>query len=75
MTINNKDIPKFYDGFNAESFKKFGINIRHRTIFKNLKTAGLLPSHNVLEIGCGTGPVTSLIAKYCNKGKGCCSYI
>ena len=39
------------------------INIRHRTIFKNLKKVGLKPDSNVLEIGCGIGTVSHLILK------------
>src|SRR5437016_5619241 len=69
MEIKRKDISKFYDTYNTGQLKKLGVNIRHRTILKNLKKAGLLPRHNVLEIGCGIGTVTSLIAKYCKQGK------
>lgn len=68
MEQSSKDISSFYDGF-ASHQKKTGTNIRHRTIFRNLKNAGLKKDSSVLEIGCGIGTVTSLIAKYALKAK------
>ena len=49
-----EQVKEYYDTF-KEHQKQLGINIRHRTIFKNLKSAGLKPNSNVLEIGCGIG--------------------
>ncbi len=62
-----EQVKEYYDTF-KEHQKKIGINIRHRTIFKNLKNAGLKPNSNVLEIGCGIGTVSHLILKYITNG-------
>ena len=63
MTSTTKEqVKEYYDTF-KEHQKKLGINIRHRTILKNLKNAGLKPNSNVLEIGCGIGTVSHLILK------------
>ena len=64
----NKEISDYYDNYKFKQINE-GINIRHRTIFRNLKKHGLKPHHNVLEIGCGIGTVTKLIAKHATKGK------
>jgi len=62
-----EQVQTYYDTF-KEHQKKLGINIRHRTIFKNLKKAGLKTNSNVLEIGCGIGTVSNLILKYITDG-------
>lgn len=62
-----EQVKEYYDTF-KEHQKKLGINIRHRTIFKNLKEAGLKHNSNVLEIGCGIGTVSNLILKYISEG-------
>ena len=62
-----EQVKEYYDTF-KEHQKKLGINIRHRTIFKNLKNVGLKPNSNVLEIGCGIGTVSHLILKYITEG-------
>jgi len=62
-----EQVKDYYDTF-KEHQKQLGINIRHRTIFKNLKQAGLKPNSNVLEIGCGIGTVSNLILKYITEG-------
>ncbi|MEO8760472.1 MAG: class I SAM-dependent methyltransferase [Bacteroidia bacterium] len=73
MTDNNsinttkKEVEEFYDTFKAHQ-KKLGVNIRHRTIFKNLKKVGLTNQSNVIEIGCGIGTLSSLIIKYLSSG-------
>lgn len=59
---DNAQVSDWYDGFTAHQ-SKLGINIRHRTILKNAKRAGLKDGMRVLEIGCGIGTVTSLLAK------------
>lgn len=61
-------IAKFYDKY-TDYQSKVGVNIRHRTIYKNIKREGLMPDSNVLEIGCGIGTLTGLIAKVVTKGK------
>jgi len=61
-------VSDFYDEYTEQQFQK-GIHIRHRTILQNLKKAGLKASSKVLEIGCGIGTVTHLIAKATPNGK------
>ncbi|RNI28054.1 class I SAM-dependent methyltransferase [Rufibacter immobilis] len=61
-------VSDFYDDYTEQQFKK-GIHIRHRTILKNLKKAGLTAEAKVLEIGCGIGTVTHLLAKATPNGK------
>lgn len=68
MTTTTKEqVKEYYDTF-KEHQKKLGINIRHRTILKNLKNAGLKSNSNVLEIGCGIGTVSHLILKQIPEG-------
>lgn len=68
MSATTKEqVKEYYDTF-KEHQKKLGINIRHRTILKNLKSAGLKPDSNVLEIGCGIGTVSHLILKHITQG-------
>ena len=62
-----EEVKEYYDTF-KEHQKQLGINIRHRTILKNLKNAGLKANSNVLEIGCGIGTVSHLILKYITEG-------
>ncbi len=62
-----EEVKEYYDTF-KEHQKQLGINIRHRTILKNLKNAGLKTNSNVLEIGCGIGTVSHLILKYITEG-------
>jgi 2-polyprenyl-3-methyl-5-hydroxy-6-metoxy-1,4-benzoquinol methylase len=62
-----EEVKEYYDTF-KEHQKQLGINIRHRTILKNLKNAGLNANSNVLEIGCGIGTVSHLILKYITEG-------
>lgn len=62
-----EQVKEYYDTF-KEHQKQLGINIRHRTIFKNLKKAGLKSNSNVLEVGCGIGTVSNLILKYITDG-------
>lgn len=64
---SKEQVEEFYNSF-KEHQKKLGVNIRHRTIFKNLKKAGLKPESNVLEVGCGIGTVSSLIISYIKSG-------
>lgn len=64
---DNEEVAKYYDNFKQHQ-KKLGINIRHRTIFKNLKKAGLSPNSKVLEIGCGIGTVSHLILGHITQG-------
>ncbi|HET7027911.1 MAG TPA: class I SAM-dependent methyltransferase [Candidatus Limnocylindrales bacterium] len=53
---------EFYDEF-AEAQALGGINARHLAIDRWLERFGLRPGMDVLEIGCGVGTQTELIAK------------
>ncbi|MCC6370125.1 MAG: class I SAM-dependent methyltransferase [Bacteroidia bacterium] len=61
------EVENFYNTF-KEHQKKLGVNIRHRTIFKNLKNAGLKPNSKVIEVGCGIGTVSGLIINFLTEG-------
>lgn len=63
----NSSVSDWYDDFSAQQ-ARLGINIRHRTILRNARRAGLRNGMRVLEIGCGIGTVTSLLAKVNTKG-------
>lgn len=67
-TTSKKQVEDFYNQF-KEHQKRLGINIRHRTIFKNLKKAGLKANSNVLEVGCGIGTVSHLILNFIKQGR------
>jgi cyclopropane fatty-acyl-phospholipid synthase-like methyltransferase len=64
---SKQEVKIFYNTF-KEHQKKLGVNIRHRTIFRNLKKIGLKPDSHVLEIGCGIGTVSSLILSFLKTG-------
>lgn len=59
-----EEIINYYNTF----AKKQGINKRHHSILNKVITCGLKKDDNVLEIGCGIGTFTSLIAKYLENG-------
>lgn len=54
-------VVSFYDQF-AEKQEKTGINSRHLSILDKVKQAGLKPEHRILEVGCGIGTVSHLLA-------------
>lgn len=58
----NNSVSDWYDGFSVLQART-GVNIRHRTILRNARRAGLRNGMHVLEIGCGIGTVTGLLAK------------
>lgn len=62
------EVVGFYDEY-VRKQEKIGVNIRHRSIMYHLKRAGLRKNSTVLEIGCGIGTVTGLLAKSCSQGK------
>jgi trans-aconitate 2-methyltransferase len=45
-----------------------GVNARHKSIARLLISFGLQPDHRVLEIGCGIGTVTGLVAEKLSAG-------
>ena len=68
VKVTNSQVADFYNKFSTDQ-KKTGINLRIRTVFKLLKKTGLNKNSKVLEIGCGVGNLTSLIAKVVTSGK------
>lgn len=64
--MDNK-VAEFYDQF-ADNQIKIGVNSRHLSIINKLIKAGLKSNHHVLEVGCGIGTVSHLIAKKTQKG-------
>src|SRR5450759_324058 len=61
------DVKTFYDEY-VECQTTVGINDRHRSILKWLQQSGLRPDHRVLEIGCGVGTLTQLLAEALPQG-------
>lgn len=62
-----KEVENFYDDF-AKAQNITGINKRHYSIKNWCLKFGLKPNSKVLEIGCGIGTFTELIANYCVDG-------
>lgn len=62
-----KKVEDYYDKFSSQQVKT-GINKRHRSIHQWLLKMGLQPHHNCLEIGCGIGTQTELLAGYIKTG-------
>ncbi|MEY3416915.1 MAG: hypothetical protein RL711_1060 [Bacteroidota bacterium] len=61
-------VSTYYDGF-ASKQQNVGINVRHLTIYNNIKKLGLNPDSKILEIGCGIGNFTHFIASQITTGK------
>lgn len=57
---SNERTVRYYDEF-IERQEKVGVNERHQSIAKKSVSRGLKNDHEVLEIGCGIGTLTSLI--------------
>jgi trans-aconitate 2-methyltransferase len=70
MQKDKEQVSAYYDQLwnEYEQTKLSKPNSRHRTIFKNLKRAGLQPNSSVLEIGCGVGSLSGLIIGYLTDG-------
>lgn len=66
--VDKGQVEEFYDSF-VKTQKKIGVSVRHHLIHKKLKSLGLKPNSNVLEVGCGIGTVSSLIIKSIPNGK------
>ncbi|HOX87890.1 MAG TPA: class I SAM-dependent methyltransferase [bacterium] len=66
-STDSHQVRSYYDTFSQQQLKT-GVNIRHRTILRNLKQLGLRRDSAVLEIGCGIGILTRLLGGYCHKG-------
>jgi len=61
-------ISEYYDSHATGVQERVGVNIRHRAIMRRLLRAGLRSNHHVLEIGCGVGTLTGLLAKQVTSG-------
>ncbi len=57
----------FYDNFNLNR-KGVYRNLRHYKIINLLFNVGLNRKSHVLEIGCGSGPISIIVANYLKKG-------
>ncbi len=76
MSIDNEqyttpeagEVAAYYDGHATKVQKRVGVNERHRSILHRLKRSGLRYDHQVLEIGCGIGTLTSLLVKKVPEG-------
>jgi len=66
--MDNNNTSAYYDNYVTRQVKA-GINPRHKSIIKFFKQQDLQKYHNVLEIGCGIGTVSELIAKYIKQGR------
>ncbi len=64
---NKESVSKYYDGYVGIQ-EKIGINSRHFHIIDKLSKSGLKPHHHVLEVGCGIGTVSQLIARKVSRG-------
>lgn len=67
-SISPQEVSRFYDAYvNRQTV--VGVNERHRRIMHWLEKAGLHAGSNVLEIGCGVGTQTGLIARRITSGR------
>lgn len=63
-----EEIKQYYDAFSAEQVET-GVNKRHRAILGWVKRFGVKSNDAVLEVGCGIGTFTSLLATQVRYGK------
>ncbi len=63
-----KEISEFYDQY-TEQQKKMWHNERHYFLIDQLKKAGIKNNSKVLEVGCGIGTMTNLIAPILKDGQ------
>jgi cyclopropane fatty-acyl-phospholipid synthase-like methyltransferase len=67
--VNNlQNVGEFYDDFSKKQVVT-GTNLRHYYLFTKIVKSGLKRNHDVLEIGCGIGTLTSLLYSYLKNGK------
>ncbi|RAI92034.1 class I SAM-dependent methyltransferase [Algoriphagus yeomjeoni] len=68
MKEDKDKVVSFYDQF-ADKQEKTGINSRHLSILDKVKDAGLNANNSVLEVGCGIGTVSHLLANQVKQGE------
>jgi len=61
------DVAGYYDEY-VHRQSAVGVNKRHRAILGWLQKLGMRPHHSVLELGCGIGTLTGLLAKELDSG-------
>ncbi len=66
--MDNEQISGFYDDFSAAQ-EETGINERLISLFRRMKNLGLKSETNILELGCGVGAFTKMLAKAVKTGK------
>lgn len=66
--FDRSEISQFYGTFREEE-GSLKLNLRHYSVFKHIVDAGLRRNDKVLEIGCGFGTITFLMARYLSRGK------
>jgi len=64
---DRQTISSFYDEFKKQQAAT-GVNLRHYIVFDKCIQAGLKKNHRILEIGCGIGTFTQLLARFITKG-------
>ena len=64
---SKEEIESYYDQY-VKRQSQVGVNARHRSIINFLKKQGISSRHLVLEVGCGIGTLTSLIAQQVSNG-------
>jgi len=67
MMTKKEEVKQFYDDFVGHQLE-VSFNERHLLLFRELKQLGLSAHSIVLELGCGIGVMTSLIARQVNQG-------
>ncbi len=65
--VNSGEVADYYNKFSSSQVKT-GANLRHYTLINELIRHGLRRDSNILEIGCGVGVFTSMIASFATRG-------
>jgi ubiquinone/menaquinone biosynthesis C-methylase UbiE len=68
VTEDNREIAQFYDEF-VSSQERAAFNERHAFLRNLLVALGLRDDSNVLELGCGIGVITALVARLNTRGR------
>ncbi len=67
VSDQQEQIADFYDEFAARQ-RRTGLNARIWHLYERLRTRGLAPDSRVLELGCGVGALTFLLARHAVRG-------